>query len=114
MPKKKQNTLEIIIEQYDDINFLIADGLDDAVIGVDERDYRLIYSIEKCIEILAKNMKITKKDLEESEIKEGMTIGDKKYELAKEYFYYNTLGAYVTKEIDGEIIQSPIFTYTEF
>jgi hypothetical protein len=41
-----------IIERYEDELFLKADGFDDAVIGVDENQMRLIYSVSKCIEIL--------------------------------------------------------------
>ena len=112
--KKEISTFELILERYEDAVFLKADGLDDAVIGIDEKEYRLIYSIEKCINILAKNMKVTKKDLDDSEIKDGVTINDKKYELASEFFFFNTLGAYMTMEVDGETINGPIFTYTDF
>ena len=101
------NTLELIIEKYDDIDFLKANGLDDAVIGVDEVSYRLIYSIEKCIEIISKRQEVTEDDLDEYDKESGMTIEDKKYELGSEDFYFNTLGAYV-----GE--KTPIFTYTNF
>ena len=45
-----------IIEQYEDETFLKADGFDEAIIGVDETTMRLIYSVKKCIEILARDM----------------------------------------------------------
>ena len=35
---------------------LKADGFDDAIIGIDEKTMRLIYSASKCIEILSKDM----------------------------------------------------------
>jgi hypothetical protein len=104
---KKINKLNSIIERYNDIEFLKADGLDEAVIGVDERTYQLVYDSTKCIDILAKNMEVTKKDLDQSEIEDGMTIKEKKYELAREYFYYNTVGAFV-----GD--KTPIFVDTDF
>lgn len=63
-----------IIRHYEDEEFLKADGFDDAVIGVDEAEMRLIYSVSKCIEILMRNM---------SE------------EEALEYFSYNVSGAYM-------------------
>ena len=63
-----------ILENYPDEEFLIADGFDSAVIGVDEKSMRLIYSVTKCIEILMRSM---------SE------------EDAFEYFDYNVEGAYV-------------------
>jgi hypothetical protein len=64
--------LDKILEFYDDI--LIADGLDDAIIGIDENSMRLIYSKSKCIQILMKDM---------SE------------EDAIEYYEYNIVGAYM-------------------
>jgi hypothetical protein len=36
-----------IIETYDDVSFMKADGFDEAIIGVDEKDMRLIYSVSK-------------------------------------------------------------------
>ncbi len=65
---------EEILEKYPDEDFLLADGFDEAIIGVDEKSMRIIYSISKSIEILMKDM---------SE------------EDAFEYFYYNVSGAYV-------------------
>ena len=66
--------LKEIIENYYEEDFLIADGFDDALIGVDETEMRLIYSVSKCIEIL----------------KEDMDYTD-----AIEYFTYNVSGGYV-------------------
>lgn len=65
--------LEEIIERYGSV--LLADGFDDAILGVASKDERLIYSIKKCIDIL---------------ILEGMSE-----EEAIEHFYYNIEGAYV-------------------
>lgn len=65
---------ELIVESYEDEDFLIADGFDEAIIGVDEHSMRVIYSVSKCIEILMKDM---------SE------------EAALEHFSYNVSGAYV-------------------
>ena len=79
-------TLEQILENYYDEDFLIADGFDDAVIGVEINSMRLIYSVSKCIEILQEHMN------EEDGI---------------EYFEYNVSGAYV-----GE--QTPIWCYDNF
>lgn len=44
-----------MIESYD-YPFLKADGLDDAIIGVEEKTMVLIYSVSKCLEILQKEM----------------------------------------------------------
>ena len=73
--------LESVLEKYPDEEFLIADGFNAAILGVDEKSMRLIYSTTKCIEILMEDM---------SE------------EEAFEYFYYNVSGAYM-----GE--KTPIF-----
>lgn len=66
--------LASILEQYQDEEILIADGFDQAIIGIEESSMRLIYSVNKCIEILTEDM---------SE------------EDALEYFSYNVLGSYV-------------------
>jgi hypothetical protein len=63
-----------IIESYPEESFLKADEFDEAIIGVDEKTMRLIYSVSKCINIL-------KKDMSE--------------EKALEYFEYNVLGSYL-------------------
>jgi len=67
--------LEGIVEYYADEEILKADGFDDAVIGVDEKTMRLIYSVGRCIEIL---------------VEDGMTMED-----AIEYFDFNVSGAWV-------------------
>jgi hypothetical protein len=98
MSKKKELSAirERLIEQYPDEDLLLADGLDDAIIGVCT-DFnappRVIYSVKKCIEILAKGMDVKKSDLEK-----GQSIRDKKYELALEWFDFNVSGGYVGKK----------------
>jgi hypothetical protein len=67
--------LDRLIESYGDEELLKADGFDDAVIGICTRDFRLIYSMKKCIEIL---------------MAEGMTEED-----ALDHFYYNIAGSWV-------------------
>lgn len=66
-----------------DLTLTVADGLDDALLGVttDVSPARAVYSRDKCIEILAQDMT---------------------YEQAVEYFEFNVAGAYV-----GE--QTPLF-----
>ena len=68
--------LEQILEYFEEDEFLKADGFDEAVIGVDERSMRLIYSVTKCLEILMVNDEMS---LEE----------------AVEYFDFNVRGAYM-------------------
>jgi hypothetical protein len=69
--------LNKIVETYIDEDFLKADGLDEAVIGIDEDSMRLIYSVKKIIEILVKG---------------GMTK-----EEAQEYYDFNIFGSHVGK-----------------
>ena len=78
--------LDAIIENYYDEELLIADGFNEAVIGIDPNSLRIIYSMRKCIEIL---------------------IRDMSEEEAIEYFNFNVLGAYV-----GE--KTPIFCDDEY
>ena len=73
------NNIEILAEM--DEEFLIADGFDDAIIGIHED--KVVYSTKKCIDILIKEH-----ELEEEE--------------AFEYFGFNVSGSYV-----GE--KTPIF-----
>jgi len=66
--------IDSIIERYPDESFLKADGFDEALIGVDTKSMRLVYSVSKCIEILCRDMN---------------------EEDAIEYFDYNVSGAYM-------------------
>ena len=50
--------IDYLTENFEGEDFLVADGFDDAIIGVDENSMRIIYSVTKSIEILMKeNMK---------------------------------------------------------
>lgn len=62
-----------ILEMYPEEGFIKADGFDEAIIGV-STDIRLVYSIDKIIESLMKDM--TEDD-------------------ALDYFYFNIDGAYL-------------------
>jgi len=68
--------LEQLIELYPDEEFMIADGLDDAIIGVDPVKLVVVYSIAKILEILME--------------RDGM-----KQEEAIEFFDFNIAGSYV-------------------
>lgn len=67
--------LENIMDYYSDEEFLIADGFNDAIIGVDISSMRLIYSTKKCIEILMES--------------------DMTYDKAVEFFDFNVSGSYM-------------------
>jgi len=68
--------IDEITENYPEDEFLLADGLDGAIMGVDESSMRLIYSVSTAIAILIND--------------EGMTEED-----AWEHFGYNVQSAYV-------------------
>ena len=63
--------LDQILDSYFEEEFVTADGLDDAVIGVDQEAMRLIYSVKKIIEIF---------------VEQGMTEDE-----AHEFFQFNTV-----------------------
>ena len=77
----KPNNIDKIIEMYPHETFLIVSGMDAAIVGVEYSSMRLVYDVEKIIEVLMKDMS---------------------REDAVEYFDYNILDAYV-----GEM--TPIF-----
>lgn len=62
-----------ILDEYPEEGLIKADGFDDAIIGVSS-DIRVVYSLDKIIEIL-------QKDMSEEE--------------AVEFFYFNIESAYV-------------------
>tara|TARA_R110000764_G_scaffold770_2_gene2882 strand:- start:676 stop:942 length:267 start_codon:yes stop_codon:yes gene_type:complete len=65
-----------IIELYADTdNILFADGLDEAIIGFDPNLWKVVYSRNRCIEIIAAD---------------GMSTED-----ALEYLEYNTFNTYM-------------------
>lgn len=72
----KTNMLEKILEWFPEDDLLKADGFDDAIIGIDDSSMRLIYSVNKCIDILIENDNMTEED-------------------AIDFFHYNTKCAWV-------------------
>lgn len=70
--------MKVPIALPDDIEFLKADGFDEAILGYEENSLRLIYSTSKCIQILEED---------------GMTTED-----ALDHFYYNVQGSYVGEQ----------------
>lgn len=70
------NKVKILTELFPDEEFLIADGLDDAIVGVEaEGDRRVVYDYDKMVEVF---------------MSEGMTEED-----AIEHISYNVMGSYV-------------------
>jgi hypothetical protein len=77
--------LSNIIDAHPDEDFLIADGFDNAIIGIDVKTMRVIYSVQKCIDILMNEHEMTDEE-------------------AVEYFEFNVESAYM-----GE--KTPIWCY---
>jgi hypothetical protein len=67
--------LDFILECYPDEEFLTADNFNDAIIGLEVKSMRIIYSKRACIEIL---------------LKSGMNLTE-----AIEFFEFNVEGAYI-------------------
>ncbi len=80
--------LDQLIEIYPEEDFLIADGFDGAIIGIDEKSMRVIYSVKKCIEILIVDQLMTDEE-------------------SIEHFEFNVAGSYM-----GE--KTPIWCYDNF
>ena len=76
MVETENRLLKGIITYYEDEELLLADGFDDAVIGIDESSMRVIYSSGKCIEILI--------------LQSEMLL-----DQAIEFFEFNVKGSYV-------------------
>ena len=80
-----QSRIDDILEQYPDEEFVILDGLDSAVVGIDANEYWLIYSVQLIIKKLMKG---------------GLSEDD-----AQEWFAYNILGAYMGPKTPIYLIQ---------
>lgn len=79
------NNIQQIIEMYPEGTFLVADGFDDAIIGIDEENFRIVYDIDQVITVLMRD--------------------DMSMDEAYDFYYYNIVGSYV-----GE--NTPIFIRT--
>jgi len=77
------NKRELLIEQFPDEEFLCADGLDDAIIGIDSASRRVIYSKRKCLEIRT------------AECQQLADDDCSAYEIAMEDLEFNTYCAWV-------------------
>lgn len=77
MTMESNKIKDAIIEHYADTDdILFADGFDDAIIGFEPNLWKVVYSRQKCIEVLSKE-----DDMSEEE--------------AIDYLEYNTFNAYV-------------------
>ena len=69
---------DLIVEYYPDESFMVADGFDDAIIGVDEKTHRVVYSVDKCLQIL---------------LEQGLSSTE-----AVEYFDFKVVGVYISDD----------------
>ena len=68
---------EMLMEELTDNECLVADGFDNALIGISEGTNPVaVYDFDKCIQVLMRDDELT-------------------HEEALDHFYYNTVGAYV-------------------
>ena len=72
---QRKNKIDLLLEQYSDLELLKADGFDDAIIGIDLSSEIIVYDVDMMTNIL---------------ISDGMEELD-----AIEYLEYNVLNAYV-------------------
>ena len=79
--------LESLIEIYPDEELLIADGFDEAIMGIEKNTMRVVYSVTKCLEIIEA---------------QGMPEQE-----ALEHFYFNVHESCVAEK-------KPIFCFDEF
>jgi len=75
-----------ILERFPENNFLKIDGFDNAIIGIEEKNMVLIYSVSKCLKILSIDMSETE---------------------AREYFDFNIFDAYLGNK-------TPLFCWDNF
>lgn len=54
--------LEKILDLFPDDTFIRIDGFNDAIIGFDQQEMKLIYSVEKIIDILIEDLGFTPDD----------------------------------------------------
>ena len=84
MQQDLNTMLDLILEKYPDEEFLKADGFDEAILGVEEKGMKLIYSVKSCIDIL---------------IREGLNdedaIGCKLFSQEENFHMQNYSGKYI-------------------
>lgn len=90
--KIKKSKRQLIVDAYPDEKIVFFDGFDDAILGIDEEEMRVIYSVKKAIDIIYKDTPLKKSDLTKEEIEEGVTVRDRRMEMSLEHFEYNVRG----------------------
>lgn len=89
---KKVSLRKLILDAYPDEKIIFFDEFDDALLGIDDEEMRAIYSVKKAISIIYKDTPLKKSDLTKEEIEEGVTVRDRRMEMAMEHFDFNVRG----------------------
>ncbi|MBK7362877.1 MAG: hypothetical protein IPJ01_11315 [Micavibrio sp.] len=89
---KKVSLRQLIFDAYPDEKIVFFDGFDDALLGVEDEEMRAIYSVKKAIAIIYKDTPLKKSDLTKEEIKEGVTVRDRRMEMTIDHFEFNVRG----------------------
>lgn len=72
----KNSKLEELLDNHPDVEFLLVDGFDDAIVGVDHNIERVVYDYERMVSIL-------------------MMCDDMEMDEAIDYLSYNVVNSYV-------------------
>jgi predicted transcriptional regulator len=89
---KKVSLRKLISDAYPDEKIVFFDGFDDAILGIDDEEMRIIYSVKKAISIIYKDTPLKKSDLTKEEIEEGVTVRGKRMEMTIDHFEFNVRG----------------------
>ena len=75
----------------------LYEGLESAIIGITKINGKTVvcYDYDKTIKALGDGFSVTEDDLDDDEKADGITIEDKKVEMAIDWYYYNTIGGWV-------------------
>lgn len=97
---KGKELLKRIRSNYEGEDIYSPDGLEDSVIGIEDKSMRLrlVCSRRIALEIIESEMKDVV--LDEDEIADGMSLEDKKRQMAIEHYDFNVAGSYFSE--DGE------------
>jgi hypothetical protein len=88
---KGKELLKRIRSTYEGESIYSPDGLEDSVIGIEEKSMRLVCSRRIALEIIESDMSGVV--LDEDEIADGMSLEDKKRQMAIEHFDFNVAGS---------------------
>lgn len=104
-----KNIRKRIKEYFPYEGIVFFDGLDDAILGIDDDSERIVYSVKKALKIIYKDTVAKISDLDADEKSSGITLSEKRKEMARKWFELNVRGCKGEKFpiwVDDEIIGS--------